>query len=133
MFKQSNLKRIGTMICAATLVLCSMRNAQALTTITGTVGSTGKYLLTAAPVQVTANAVLKMSFEIETGTGVNLELCAGNGDDFISGACPMRLGDSGGPGFDFLTIVDAAGLNGKILYVLRAVGVNPASFRFTIE
>jgi len=122
------------MICAATLALCCVRNAQALTTITGTVGSTGKYLLTAAPVSVTANAVLKMTFEIETTTGgVNLELCAGNGEDFASGACPTRLGDSGGPGFNFLSIVDAAGLNGKILYVIRAVGVNPASFRFTIE
>ena len=29
----------------------------------------------------------------------------------------------------FLTIVDAASLNGKILYVLREVGINPASVR----
>jgi len=76
---------------------------------------------------------LWISVEIATGTGVNLELCAGNADDFASGACPTRLGDSGGPGFKFLTIVDAASLNGKVLYVIRAVGVNSASFRFTIE
>jgi hypothetical protein len=38
-----------------------------------------------------------------------------------------------GPGFRFLTIVDGASLNGKQLYIIPTVGVNPASFSFTIE
>jgi hypothetical protein len=51
----------------------------------------------------------------------------------MSGTCPTRISDSGGPGFVFLTIVDAASLNGKLLYVIRVVGINPASFKLTIE
>jgi hypothetical protein len=44
-----------------------------------------------------------------------------------------QLNNSGGPGFRFLTIVDAASLNGKQLYIIREVGINPASFSFAIE
>jgi hypothetical protein len=43
------------------------------------------------------------------------------------------LSDSGGPGFVFLTIIDAATLNGMQLYVLRAVGSAAAEFTLTIE
>jgi len=126
-----NAKSFATMVCAAALVFAGARNAQALT-ITGTVG-TGKYLLTGSAVNVgSTNAVLKISFETTTA-GENLELCAGTSADFAAGACPIRLNDSGGPGFRFLTIVDAASLNGKQLYIIRAVGVNPASFTITIE
>jgi hypothetical protein len=120
------------MLISTIFLLSTARNAMALTTITGTVGSAGKYLLTGAAVNVTANAVLKITFETTTG-GVNLALCAGSGSDFVAGSCPIRLNDSGGPGFTFLTIVDSASLNGKLIYVIREVGINAASFKLTIE
>jgi hypothetical protein len=123
---------VATIVCAAALLLAGASSAQALTVITGTVGGTGKYLLTGSPVNVSTNAVLKITFEITT-PGENVELCAGSPEDFTAGRCSTRLSDSGGPGFTFLTIVDAASLNGKVIFVMRVVGVNPASFRFTIE
>src|SRR5579864_921669 len=111
-----NKKSFATLVCAAALVSAGARNAQAMT-ITGTVGS-GKYLLTGSAVNVSTNAVLKMSFETTT-SGENLELCAGSISDFAAGICTTRLSDSGAPGFRFLTIVDAASLNGKQLYIIR--------------
>jgi hypothetical protein len=119
-------------ICAAVLIFASAGRAYALT-ITGTL-STGmdKYLLTGSVVNVSTNTVLKISFETLTA-GDNLSLCAGTDADFTAGHCPTRLNISGGPGFTFLTIVDAASLNGKQLYVIRNVGINAASFRVTIE
>jgi len=114
-------------VCASVLALAS--KAEALS-ISGTVGS--KYLLTGSAVNVSANAVLKISFET-TSPGDNLALCAGSVADFAAGRCATQLNDSGGPGFRFLTIVDAASLNGKHLYILREVGSTPTSFFFTIE
>jgi len=114
-------------VCASVLALAS--KAEALS-ISGTVGS--KYLLTGSAVNVSANAVFKISFET-TSPGDNLALCAGSGADFAAGRCATQLNDSGGPGFRFLTIVDAASLNGKHLYILREVGSTPTSFFFTIE
>jgi hypothetical protein len=128
MFRQRWLSHpLGT----ATLSVASINSALASTTITGTVGSE-KYLLTGSAVNVTTNAVLKISFETTTA-GENLALCAGSIADFAAGRCATQLNDSGGPGFRFLTIVDTASLNGKHLYIIRTVGVNPASFSFTIE
>lgn len=124
-----NRKSVATIGCAIALVFASSRQAHALT-ITGEVVQ--KYLLTGSPVNVSTNAILKMSFETTSG-GDNLELCAGAVEDFTAGRCPIRLSDSGGPGFRFLTIVDAASLNGKFIYIIRAVGINPATFSFTIE
>jgi hypothetical protein len=69
----------------------------------------------------------------DTTAGTNLELCAGTGADFAAGTCPVRLSDSGGPGFVFLTIVDTPALSGKIIYVIRAVGIAAATFRLTVE
>jgi len=126
-----NRKSLATIFCAGALMLGAARSALALTVITGTLSS-NKYLLSGSPVSVTANAVLKMTFEVST-PGNNMELCAGTASDFEAGTCTTRLNDSGGPGFTFLTIVDAASLNGKFLYVIRAVGSGPASFVFTIE
>ena len=117
-------------VCAAVLALVGASKAEALT-ITGTVGGP-KYLLTGSAVNVTANIVLKISFET-TSPGENLALCAGSIADFAAGHCATQLNDSGGPGFRFLTIVDAASLNGKHLYIIREVGSTPASFYFTIE
>jgi hypothetical protein len=117
--------------CIAALAFAGETKAYGATTITGTLASS-KYMLTGSPVSVTTNAVLKISFETTTA-GENLSLCAGTNADFAAGHCATQLNDSGGPGFMFLTIIDAASLNGKQLYVIRNVGVNPASFRFTIE
>ena len=132
---RSTLKRtvLATAVCAAVVSVGGASKADALT-ITGTVGPgpSAKYLLTGSAVDVTTNAVFKMSFETTT-PGENLALCAGSVADFVSGRCATQLNDSGGPGFRFLTIVDAAALNGKQLFVIKLVGINPASFSFTIE
>ena len=124
-----NQKLFAATLSVGALLFSGAKQAEALT-ITGTVGS--KYLLTGSPVNTTTPAVLKIAFETTT-SGENLALCAGSSADFAAGKCAIPLSDSGGPGFTFLTIVDAATLNGKILFVLREVGVNPASFKVTIE
>jgi hypothetical protein len=129
MFKQRLLSK---MLGATALMVASIGNAFASTSITGTVEAAGKYLVTGAPVTATTGAVLKLSFENITA-GTNLELCAGTGADFIAGSCPTRLSDSGGPGFVFLTIVDTPAISGKIIYVIRVVGTAAATFRLTVE
>src|ERR1700730_12756918 len=96
-------------------------------TITGTVGASAKYLVTGMLVSTTANAVLKMAFENHTA-GTNLELCAGTVAEFNAGTASLQLSDSGGPGFQFLTIVDTNQLAGKVIYVLRRVGTAAAQF-----
>jgi len=123
---------LGLMTIGLGLLAVSTRNALALTTITGTVGASGKYLVTGAPVTTTAATVLKLSFENRT-SGTNLELCAGTAADFAAGTCSIRLSDSGGPGFVFLTITDTSQLSGKIIFVQRAVGITPSTFALTIE
>ena len=125
-------RRLLCQALAAVALLVPVASALATTVITGTVGPAGKYLVTAAPVTTTTGAVLKISFE-DTTPGTNLALCAGTGSDFISGSCPIRLSDSGGPGFVFLTIVDTPAVAGKIIYVIREVGIAAASFRLTVE
>jgi hypothetical protein len=82
-----------------------MKSEAVMITITGTVGSAGKYLVTGIPVDTKANAVLKIAVENNT-SGTNLALLAGTNADFESGSGGMQLSDSGGPGFRFLTIVD---------------------------
>jgi hypothetical protein len=96
------------------------------------VGPSGKYLVTGAPVAGAAVAVLKLSFENKT-SGTNLELCAGTAADFAAGTCSIRLSDSGGPGFVFLTITDTAQLSGKVIFVLRVVGITASTFTLTVE
>jgi len=76
--------------------------------------------------------VLKLSFENQT-SGTNLELCAGTAADFAAGTCSTRLSDSGGPGFVFLTITDTSQLAGKIIFVLRALGISSFEFALTVE
>jgi hypothetical protein len=107
-------------------------NAFAYIIVTGTVGPSGKYLVTGMPVTTTTATVLKLSFENKT-SGTNLELCAGTAADFASGTCSTRLSDSGGPGFAFLTITDTAQLSGKLMFVLRAVGIASSEFALTVE
>jgi hypothetical protein len=101
-------------------------------TITGTVGTNGKYLLTGIPVDTTTPAVLKLTFENNTA-GTNLTLCAGTIADFNAGNTATLLSSSGGPGFIFLTIIDAQKLAGKAIYVLRAVGTAASQFTLNID
>jgi hypothetical protein len=101
-------------------------------TITGSVGSSGKYLVTGLPVDTTANAVLKMAFENNT-SGTNLALFAGTVAEFESGSGGMQLSDSGGPGFQFLTIIDTQQLSGKIIFVRREVGSANSQFTLTVD
>jgi hypothetical protein len=123
---------LGLLIVGFALFAVATRSALASTTITGTVGPSGKYLVTGAPVTTTAVTVLKLSFENKT-SGTNLELCAGTAADFAAGSCSIRLSDSGGPGFVFLTITDTLQLSGKFIFVLRAVGITPSNFALTID
>jgi hypothetical protein len=103
-----------------------------MVTITGTVGSSGKYLVTGMPVKSKVHTPLKITFESNTD-GTNLGLWAGSVADFEQGNKGTQLSDSGGPGFIFLTIIDAADLNGKILYVQREVGSGNSQFTINIE
>jgi hypothetical protein len=80
----------------------------------------------------TANEVLKITFENNT-SGTNLELDAGTLAEFNAGTSSMILNGSGGPGFKFLTIIDTNKLNGKVIYVRRAVGTANSQFTLNIE
>jgi hypothetical protein len=101
-------------------------------TITGTVGATGKYLVTGTAVTTTAHTVLKIAFENNT-PGTNLALIAGTPAQFTSGTGGTQLSDSGGPGFQFLSIVDTQSLAGLVLFVRREVGTANAQFVLTID
>jgi hypothetical protein len=101
--------------------------------ITGTVGSSGKYLVTGMPVDTTATAVIKIAFMNDTA-GTNLVLWAGSIAQFTAGgAGTIRLSDSGGPGFQFLTVIDTQKIAGMVLYVQRAVGTAASTFTINIE
>jgi hypothetical protein len=100
--------------------------------LTGTVGATGKYLVTGIPVDTQTHTVLKLTFENNT-SGTNLALCAGTAADFSAGVSGLTLSDSGGPGFQFLTIIDTHKLSGKIIYVLREVGTADSQFTLLID
>ena len=101
-------------------------------TLTGTVGSDGKYLVTGEPVSTTLHAALKLTFENNTA-GTNLSLCAGSVADFDAGRAGITLSSSGGPGFTFLTITDTQALAGKVIYVLRGVGSADSEFTLTVD
>jgi hypothetical protein len=101
-------------------------------TVTGIVGSSGKYLVTGAPTDVQMHSVLKIVFENKT-SGTNLGLFAGTDADFASGTGGTELSDSGSPGFQFLTITDTHKLSGKIMFVRREVGTADPQFSLTVE
>jgi hypothetical protein len=101
-------------------------------TITSNVGSTGKYLVTSVPVHSKIDAVLKIAFENNTA-GTNLGLFAGTAAQFASGTGGTQLSDSGGPGFQFLTITDVASLAGLQLFVRRLVGAASSNFTLTVD
>jgi hypothetical protein len=130
--RAQNRRRLWSVVGVLALVAASTGSAFAATTITGTVGATGKFLVTGAPVTTTTAAVLKISFGNDSA-GTNLALCAGTIADFVSSHCAFQLSDSGGPGFTFLTIVDTPAIAGKVIFVLREVGIATSTFTLTIE
>jgi hypothetical protein len=99
---------------------------------TGTVGSSGKYLVTGMPVSTQAHAVLKIVFENNT-SGTNLGLFVGTEAQFNSGTGGTQLSSSGGPGFQFLTIIDTHSLSGHVIFVRREVGSTDSQFSLTVE
>jgi hypothetical protein len=101
-------------------------------TITGIVGSSGKYLVTGAPIDVQMHSVLKIVFENKTSR-TDLGLFAGTDADFESGTGGTELSGSGGPGFQFLTITDTHTLSGKIIFVRREVGTADSQFSLMVE
>jgi hypothetical protein len=124
-------RSVGIVLTTLALLAVPTTYAFAQIKITGTVGISGKYMVTGAPVSA-STGLLKLSFENNTA-GTNLELCAGTTADFSAGSCATVLSDSGGPGFVFLTIIDAAKLSGKILFVRRAVGAADSQFTLIVD
>jgi hypothetical protein len=101
-------------------------------TITGNVPAAGSYLVTGMPVDTKSQAVLKLAFENNTA-GTNVALCAGTAAQLSAKTFTFRLSDSGGPGFKFLTIIDASLLFGMNIYVLSLVGAIPSEFTLTVD
>jgi len=100
-------------------------------TLTGVVGPTGKYLVTGAPVSLPPNVPLKIAFECNTA-GVNLSLEFGTTAQFTAGA-GTPISDSGGPGFQFLSLLNSSQLAGQVLWVRRDVGTANAAFTIWID
>lgn len=100
--------------------------------LTGTVGNSGKYLVSGIPVKTKSNAVLKIAFANNTA-GTNLGLFAGTNAEFTSGTGGTQLSDSGGPGFQFLTITDTQALEGQVIFVRRIVGSADSQFTLNVE
>jgi len=84
------------------------------------------------PMSSSGDGVLKMVFENKT-SGTNVSLCAGTLDEFAQGKCPMRLSSSGGPSFQFLTIIDAKSCPGSRSMRSAGSGTAPSQFVLTIE
>ena len=120
--------RLNLTLAAA--LFCAVSAKAEPLTITGSVDY--KYLISSMATSTTSSTLLKIAFENNT-SGSNLSLCAGTLNDFAAGTCPMRISNSGGPGFRFLTLLDAAHLNGKYLYVVRSVGFIVSKFTLIIE
>jgi len=129
---QNKVRKLQAVLLTLALLSVFPRSADAAMQITDTVGASGKFLVTGMPVSGPTSAIVKLVFGNLT-SGTNLELCAGSTADFSSGTCALSLSSSGGPGFNFLTIVDLAQLNGKVLFVKRAVGTAASKFSLTVE
>ena len=125
----NKLIRLALSVAAVLVSLAVAPGANAMT-ITGTTGA--KYLVSGSAVNSTGMGVLRISFENNTA-GTNLSLCAGTLAEFSSGTCGTELASSGGPGFTFLAVQDAAKLNGKYLYVIRNVGSEASVFTIVVE
>jgi hypothetical protein len=104
---------------------------KAMLTITGVVGPTGKYLVTGVPISLPPNVPVKIAFECNTA-GVNVALEFGTTAQFTAGT-GTQISDSGGPGFQFLTLLNSSQLAGQVLWVRRAVGSTNAAFTVWID
>jgi hypothetical protein len=101
--------------------------------ITGTVGSSGRYLVSGASISATVpHTLLKIVFENKTA-GTNVGLFAGTLAQSAEATGGTQLSDSGGPGFQFVTLVDTASLAGQVLFVRRLVGTAAAAFVLQME
>ncbi len=125
-----NFKRLSIVGLTITVLVISLVRHAIGFTITDTVGD--KFLVTGRLISATTPAVLKLKFENNTA-GTNLSLCLGTAADFVAGTCPTELSSSGGPGFQFLTIVDTPQLSGNHIYVINNGPVTPATFSVTVE
>jgi hypothetical protein len=123
---------LAALFCLIAVLFSAAPKAQAAVTITGTVPSGGKYLISAAPLGITTHAVLKITFQNLT-SGTNLSFCAGSLSQSNAKQCGTLLGASGDPGYTTLAIIDAANLNGMVLYVIREAGSANSNFTMTIE
>ena len=101
-------------------------------TVRGTVDPGKAYLISGMPVASKTATVLKFVFENKT-ENTSLSLCAGTAKDFSAGTCAMNLVTSGGPGFQFLSIVDSTQLTGKLLFVVNTEGSVKSDFVLTVE
>lgn len=121
---------IWTVLLGFALLGTVVKDARASVTIMG--WADPKFLISGMPVVSSGGGVLKMVFENKT-PGTNVQLCAGTMDDFAQGKCTMHLSGSGGPGLQFLTIIDAKELSGKAIYAIRGAGTAPTQFVLTID
>jgi hypothetical protein len=119
-------------ILGASILLAGLTLNMFAITINGGVGTNGKAQISAGVVNSTAVMPLKIAF-VNTGSGTNLQLCAGSNADFTAGKCAMILGVSGGAGFTSLMIIDAGQLYGKQIYVIRGAGTAASGFTVTVE
>jgi len=118
------------LVSACCLIGLGQAGARAAVTITDTVS--GAFLVSGAKISTATHSNVKISFSNNTA-GTNLELCAGTTAQFSAKVCGTVVSDSGGPGFNFLTLVDLVEYNDKYLYVLEVSGTEAASFTLTIE
>jgi hypothetical protein len=126
------IKKALAVLAAVGLFGSFLPSARAAVQVTDTVGTSGLFLISGIPVNAPHGGPIKMVFGNLT-SGTNLALCAGSTADFSAGTCKTLLSSSGGPGFNFLTIVDLAKLNGQVLFVKRVVGTAASAFSLTVE
>jgi hypothetical protein len=111
--------------CLCTALFITARPASAFT-VTGKVTATNTVQLGVAPVNTTTHQVLKIAMSTPT-TGVALAFCAGSEADISAKKCTIQLGNANEVGTSSINIVDAALLNGKVLYVINQVGTVTAT------
>ena len=100
-------------------------------TVTGSVGQNGTTVF--GGVVGKTKGLVKFKLENET-SGVNLELCAGSGEDIDAKRCPLQLGISGAPSVQSFRILEASQLSGLFIYVIYNSGTAPfANFTVTVE
>lgn len=125
--------RMVLIVLMTVVILGAMLGKSFALTITDTTVD-GKFLVTGMPVTPKSgpHALLRISF-MDNTAATNVQLCAGTMAQFTADTCGIELSDSGGPGFQFLTLIDDQALAGKQIYVIRASGTVEANFTMVIE